>query len=80
MQTFTGLLGSLNNSLRYSSTRGAAILSGSDPPMSRQTYLNLKKTHVSMCIHSMIKPPLKSGCKESQFYSLPARQAVSSMY
>ena len=49
MQTFTGLLGSLNNSLRYSSTRGAAILSGSDPPMSRQTYLNFKEIHVNMC-------------------------------
>ena len=48
MQTFTGLLGSLNNSLRYSSTRGAAILSGSDPPMSRQTYLNFKENTVML--------------------------------
>ena len=49
MQTFTGLLGSLNNSLRYSSTRGAAILSGSDPPMSRQTYLNFKENTLLVC-------------------------------
>ena len=61
MQTFTGLLGSLNNSLRYSSTRGAAILSGSDPPMSRQTYLNFKEIHVNMC--------KKNSCLCKAFYT-----------